>query len=186
MSELRARLPTPLRRFLWNLKYGIIGYPKSTAPNDILKYFSATLDRHASLLDLAAGRGSLLRGLRAQGWVGPFCGVELSRKAIQDAQRIGDHRSTWIVSDIEGFRSNLSWDVVTFVESVYYINPTVFPEVMHRVVGMLEPNGRVLIRLNDVEKHREYLKTILQLFPHTETIGAGLFCIPNPREGTLR
>jgi predicted TPR repeat methyltransferase len=179
MSEFRASLPAPIRRFLWNLKYGIIGYPRLVAPNDLLEYLSSHLGKSASVLDLGSGRGSLLVGLRAQGWAGPFCGVEISDKAIRDAQKLGDQRSTWIISDVEGFRSNLKWDVITFVESVYYINPRRLSEVIHRFVGMLEATGCILIRLNDVEKHRAYLDMIFQSYPHTEKIGASLFCIPN-------
>ena len=182
MGDLRSQLPVPIKKLVWNLKHGVLGYPKFVAPSDVIEYLSPRLDERASVLDLGAGRGSLLRGLRERGWTGPFCGVEISRRALRDARNFADQRSTWIVSDIEGFRSPLRWDAITFVESVYYIALPRLPEVLSRFVGMLEESGFVLIRLHELDKYREYIETTQELYPHLEKIGANLFRISNFEE----
>lgn len=158
MSDLRARMPVPIKKLVWNLKYGVFGYPKFVAPSDVIEYLSTRLDNRASVLDLGAGRGSLLRGLRDRGWTGPFCGVEVSGRAVRDARKSADRRSTWVVSCIEGFTSPLRWDVITFVESICYIALLRLPEILCRFVGMLEEGGFVLIRLHDLDKYREYIE----------------------------
>jgi len=62
------------------LKYGITGYPQTTAPADIVDYLTKHLRPEDSVLDLGCGRGSLLRGLRSKGWTGKFCGVEIDSR----------------------------------------------------------------------------------------------------------
>jgi SAM-dependent methyltransferase len=70
MTRLHATLPTVMKKYAWNLKYGLIGYPRFVAPDDIVQYTVARLRESSSVLDLGCGRGSLLRALRNKGWRG--------------------------------------------------------------------------------------------------------------------
>ena len=110
MTELRASLPSFAKKYVWNLKYGAFGYHIGPAPHDVVRYFSMQRNESGSLLDLGCGRGSLIRELRNESWMGHYCGVDISKSAIKDAWKSADHRCSWVVSDVESFHSPFKWD----------------------------------------------------------------------------
>jgi SAM-dependent methyltransferase len=177
MDRLHAALPIVAKRYIWNLKYGLLGYPQFVAPDDVICYLSARLSKDATVLDLGCGRGSLLLALRRAGWKGNYCGVDISKRSIDDARKLADQRSAWVTSDFESFRSPFHWDVIAMIESVYYVKLDELPALLKRMIGMIRPTGIFVFRVHDQEKHREYLKEILRLYPHTERVDESLFCI---------
>jgi cyclopropane fatty-acyl-phospholipid synthase-like methyltransferase len=177
MSILRAVLPNTVKRHVWDLKYGVFGYPFYVAPVDVLAYFSSWLSDQTSILDLGCGRGSLLRALRESGWKGAYCGVDISKQAIGDAQKLADQNSTWAVSDFESFRSPAKWDIITMVESIYYVPLDGLPEFLSGLMTMLSDKGRILFRLHDLEKYREYTDLIYKLYPTAEKVAENVFYI---------
>jgi predicted TPR repeat methyltransferase len=177
MNRLHAALPTVVKRHVLNAKYGLLGYPQFVAPADALQYLSTQLSETAALLELGCGRGSLLRGLRQNGWMGHYCGVDISKQAISDARKFADQRSSWIVSDFESFCSPFKWDTVAMIESMNYVRLGDLPAMLSRVMGMLKDRGILLARFHDLNKHTEYVKTIHQLYPGTEKLGSNLFRI---------
>ena len=71
MNRLHTTLPTVAKKYAWNLKYGLLGYPHFAAREDIVRYLSARLPELSSALDLGCGRGSLQRewgGLFREGY----------------------------------------------------------------------------------------------------------------------
>ena len=175
MSRLHAVLPTVAKRVVWNLKYGLLKYPTLAAPEDAVYHLCNSLPERTSVLELGCGRGSLLRGLREAGWSGNYCGVDISNRAIAEARKPVDQRSAWVVSDIESFRSPFRWDAIVMIESIYYINLRDLPAVLGRIMEMLSNRGILLIRLHDIEKHRDYIETAERLFPQMEKVAGNLF-----------
>ncbi|MGO9085597.1 MAG: class I SAM-dependent methyltransferase [Candidatus Sulfotelmatobacter sp.] len=180
MDKLRAVLPTPVKKCVWDLKYAVLGYPRFVAPEDIVRYLSARAPEFSSLLDLGCGRGSLLRALREEGWQGNYCGVDISKRAIEDARNISDQRSSWVVSDFESFNSPFHWDVIVMVESICYVKVREIEGFLSRLTGMMTDNGTLLFRLHDLEKHRIYVDAVLGLYPRTQKVSQSLFCIRHP------
>lgn len=180
MDRLHAALPTAAKKYVWNMKYGLLGYPQFVAPDDVIHYLSARSSENASVLDLGCGRGSLLRALRATGWMGNYCGVDISKRAVSDARKFADQRSAWTVSDFESFRSPFKWDTIVMVESICYVRLGELPAFLARMIGMLDREGAIVFRLHDLEKHREYVEAVLGLYPNTEKVDEKLFCIPSP------
>ncbi len=178
MSRSRAELPKLAKKYIWNVKHGLLGYAHFVAPEDVVQYLSVRLTAVSTLLDLGCGRGSLLQALRKGGWAGSYCGVDISTRPIKDAQKMLDQRSSWVVSDFESFRSSFHWDVIAMVESIYYVRLVELPTFLTQAVGMLNPEGILLFRLHDLNKHREYLETASALFPGTERVSQNLFLIP--------
>lgn len=179
MNRLHAALPIVVKKYVWNVKYGLLGYPHFVAPGDALSYLSAWLPETGSLLELGCGRGSLIRGLRQTGWMGHYCGVDISKRAIIDAGKLADQRSSWVVSDFESFRSPFRWDVVAMIESMNYVGLGELPTVLRRLMGMLGEHGMLLARFHDLNRHRAYVETVHRLYPGTEKVGSNLFCIPS-------
>ncbi len=180
MNSFRATLPTFAKKYVWEMKYGVLGYPKWIAPEDTVRYLSRSLSTNASILDLGCGRGSLLRALRDTGWVGNYCGVDISEWAISEARKIYDQCSSWAVSDFDSFRSPFKWDTITMIESIYCVKLTELPAFLERAIGMLNKRGFLLFRLHDLEKYRDYLETVCRLHPQTEKIAKNLFQLSFP------
>jgi len=177
MSRLRAVLPSVVKKFAWNLKYGVLGYPVFVAPEDVVCYFSSRLSEQRSILDLGCGRGSLLRALRESGWRGNYCGVDISKQAIRDARRFADQRSTWMVSNFESFHSPIKWDTIAMIESVCYVSLDGVPDFLAGLISMLDDKGRILIRLHDRSEFSDYIELIYKLYPTTQKVAEHLFCI---------
>jgi predicted TPR repeat methyltransferase len=175
MDRLHAALPATAKKHVWNLKYGILNYPHFVAPEDVLRYLCPRMAALTSILDLGCGRGSLLRALRTQGWLGNYCGVDISKRAVNDAWKIGDQRSSWVVSDFESFRSPFSWDAITMVESLCYIKHNQLSAFLQDKIGMLKEQGFFLFRLHDLTKYPEYIDTVCRTYPQTERVGEHLF-----------
>jgi cyclopropane fatty-acyl-phospholipid synthase-like methyltransferase len=185
MSDLRQSLPLPVKKIVWDLKYRLMGYPRYAATADALEFLNKHLSSRASLLELGAGRGSLLHGLREKGWTGPYCGVDISRKAITDARKKGDQRSAWIVSDIERFSSPLKWDAIALIESIYYVKFDALSNVLDRLLDGLEDHGFVLLRMHDPQKFERYIRAIGNWYPQTEKVGDVLWSISKQAAATV-
>jgi cyclopropane fatty-acyl-phospholipid synthase-like methyltransferase len=177
MMKLHATVPKALKRVAWNLKYGILKYPQLSAPEDTLRYLRGRLCQSSSVLELGCGRGSLLRGLRNKGWNGHYCGVDISKRALEDAQKVTDQRSSWVVSDMESFGSPFQWDAIVMVESVYYIHMRELPTFLNRLHGLLSRSGFMLVRIHDFEEHADYVDLMCSLFPHTKRVDQTLLCL---------
>jgi predicted TPR repeat methyltransferase len=98
--------------------------------------------------------------------------------AIRDARKFADQRSSWVVSDIESFRSTLKWDVITMVESIYYVKLGELSLFLSRIIGILNPQGILVFRVHDLERHHDYIVALSDAYPHMEKISEHLFCIP--------
>ena len=63
------------------------------------------------------------------------------------------------------------------VESIYYVKRGELPAFLDRMTEMLDQGGIFVFRLHELEKHREYIETVVRLYPHTQRIGEYLFGI---------
>jgi cyclopropane fatty-acyl-phospholipid synthase-like methyltransferase len=93
--------------------------------------------------------------------------------------------SSWIVSDIESFDSDLKWDVIAMIESVYYVKTERVAEVLNRALRMLNAGGYLLVRIHDFSKHHQYLDAIRSLGAPVEHAGPFLLISP-PQEAPLQ
>src|SRR5262245_12007419 len=118
---LRAALPVAAKRAAWNIKYGLLKYQHFSAPINTIQYVSSHVNDDSCILELGCGCGSLLPALRKAGCKSHYCGVDISRYAIEYARGYGDHRSAWIISDIEAFGSPFQWNAILLIESIYYL-----------------------------------------------------------------
>lgn len=69
------------------------------------------------------------------------------------------------------------WDVIAMLESIYYVRLSDLPRTLNRWLEMLNPDGIVVFRLHDSDKHQQYLKAVLRMCPHTKKVERNLFCI---------
>jgi predicted TPR repeat methyltransferase len=175
VTHLRSGLPVIVKRMTWEVKYGLLGYSFPAAPRDVIEHLISTLSPRGNVLELGCGSGTLLHGLRQAGYAGHYCGVDISQSAIGKASQRGDQKSSWIVSDIESFRSPFLWDAIVMVESIYYLQLTALSSVLRRISSMRTPDGSLVVRVHDAEKHREYINELYRVLPTTRKIGDRLF-----------
>lgn len=180
IERLRAALPLPAKRLAWELKYRFFRYPMWTSPDDVVAHILAESPNCGCILELGCGRGSLVTGLRAAGWGGRYCGVDISDRAISEARAAHDDRCSWVCSDIESFTSSEKWDVILMVESVYYLKCTTLPFILRRICKMLDDSAVLIIRIHDPAKHSPHVEAILSLKCVVDRIGNHLFCIRPP------
>lgn len=179
MNTLRSVLPVAVKKVMWDLKYGALGYSMSLAPADAVAELLRNLHDATSILELGCGTGSLLTALRNAGWEGHYCGVDISPRAIKSAQKRSDQKSSWVVSDIETFRSPFRWDAVVLIESIYYINMRELPGVLGRIMASLQEYGILLVRLHDTHRHHEYVAEVQRILPTVEKRSDKVFCVQN-------
>jgi 2-polyprenyl-3-methyl-5-hydroxy-6-metoxy-1,4-benzoquinol methylase len=142
-----------LNSLAWDLRYWILGRHFGV-PADVLNNLGAP----ASLLDVGCGRGHLLQTLRARGWCGAYEGFDISRYAIIQARKIGDAHALFAVDTIEEFDSHgQKWDTIVMAESIYYIMLDDLRQQMFRYRDMLNPEGRLLVRIHDFSKFNGYV-----------------------------
>jgi predicted TPR repeat methyltransferase len=183
MIKLRADLPISFKRFVWNMKYGPLQRSRPVAPRDVITHLNTFLSDRSYVLELGCGRASVLCGLRETGYMGHYCGVDISESAIAKARRFADQRSSWVTSDIESFRSPFEWDAIAMIESIYYIKLSNLEAVLRRICSMLTKNGVLMVRIHDLEKHRAYIDALYASFPLISKSGDKLFSVFNPLQG---
>lgn len=175
-AVLRADLPSFAKKLAWEVKYRVLGYNQVGAAQDVVDWISERTPPIANLIELGCGRASLLRGLRATGWAGYYCGVDISKKAIKDAAKLNDQRSSFVASDFESFRSPFKWEVIAMVESVYYVKLAAIPQFVAKLQDMLCDSGVLLVRIHDTSKHRAYLDALEQQMTMIGEGAANVFC----------
>jgi trans-aconitate methyltransferase len=170
-------LPLPLKRLVWEFKYEFGRYPHWNCADDVMQHLKACLPRTGNLLDLGCGSPSLLHSLRQCGWLGHYCGVDISSIVLRAGRELGDRNTRWVASAIETFDPAPAWDAIAFIESLYYVNVHKVPALLRRLAAKLNPAGFLLIRLHSPKKYAAYVQMIRDV-PGAKQVGEKLFCIP--------
>jgi SAM-dependent methyltransferase len=127
--HIRALAPAFIKKWIWDRRPKNEGRPEF-CPVDFRKLLGSRLGPHDTLLDFGCGTGSLLLALRKDGWKGHYIGVDVSSKSIALARKIGDENAEWFSGLIEDFPTLPEVTVVSFVESLYYVNDV--PRLLRR------------------------------------------------------
>lgn len=102
-----------------------------------------------SILDAGCGLGNSRRGFREAGYDGDYFGFDCSVYAIEQAKRYGDCNARFEVSTMQTFDpQGETFDLILFHETIYYMHIGEVRDQLKRYQTMLNPNGRILIRLH--------------------------------------
>jgi cyclopropane fatty-acyl-phospholipid synthase-like methyltransferase len=158
MSKLRSLAPSVVKKIFWNWKHKTTLIDPALCPRGLVDYL-CKLEHNSRLLDLGCGAGNLRAALRLRGWGGHFAGVDVSRKVIEDAAvNAQDINSEWHTEAIESFPTfNEPFDTICFCESIYYVKIGSIPYLLDRCLQSLSPGGRIVVRICDADRHREYV-----------------------------
>ena len=87
-------------------------------------------------------------------------GLDISDRAIGAAKLLSDDRAKWIVGDIETFNTEECWDVICFIESIYYVPIPKLAGVLHRLSEQLSPGGCIIIRVWNSARHSHHIREL--------------------------
>lgn len=155
MQAIRSRAPTWVKRLVWNRKHESRQIDPHAAP--LVDFLTARISPRASLLDLGCGQGNLLAGLRLSGWKGEYTGVDISPKAISVARTANDPNAEWVVSPIERFAIQKTYDIICLIESIYYVE---LKSLRPLLVGCREHCETLYVRIWDSETHATYIREL--------------------------
>jgi SAM-dependent methyltransferase len=155
MESCRSLAPAWVKRLVWDRKHAQARTNASGSP--LVGFLAPRIPKEASLLDLGCAAGHLLAGLRKNGWTGHYTGVDISPKAISVARGMNDPRAEWFVSPIETFMIDRDFDVICFVESLYYVRI----ERVQQVLARCRTHGKAIyVRIHDVTTHAPFIKEL--------------------------
>lgn len=155
MERGRSLAPAWVKRFVWDRKHANVQTNAWGSP--LVEFLAPRIPQNASLLDLGCAGGNLLAGLRRQGWRGHYTGVDISARAISVARKMDDAKAEWFVSPIEDFAIGRQFDLVCFVESLYYVR-------LHRVREVLQRcrdhSKTIYVRIWNVKEHAPFIEQL--------------------------
>ena len=170
--------PAWLKRAIWNFKYRS-AVPNGRSPASAVRYITTHFGPTTRLLDVGCGPGTFLRELREAGWTGRYTGLDISDRAVRTAKLLCDGSADWIVGNIEAFKTEECWDVICFIEAVYYIPTSKLAVVLRRLSEHLSDEGCVIIRVWNWARHRDHIRELYHCCTGFETGGASdtIVCI---------
>jgi len=122
----------------------IIGYIKY--------YFSNPI-----ILDVGCGTGILFSRFDSNTYA-KYVGVDISRQAINQFDKIKNNKTTLLQLDLESFRSNEKFDVIIFCESLYYSNNP--QKILNKYAKYLSKKGKIIISIFEEDKTVKFWKYI--------------------------
>jgi SAM-dependent methyltransferase len=155
MESVRSRAPIWVKRLVWDRKH--TGAQTNPSGSPLVDFLAPRIPQAASLLDLGCATGNLLAGLRRNGWNGHYTGVDISPRAISVARKINDARAEWLVSPIEDFAIDREFDLICFVESLYYVRLERVQEVLRRC---REHGKAVYVRIWNGKEHAPFIRQL--------------------------
>ena len=122
----------------------IIGYIKY--------YFSNPI-----ILDVGCGTGILFSRFDSNTYA-KYVGIDISRQAINQFDKIKNNKTTLLQSDLESFRSNEKFDVIIFCESLSYSNNP--QKILNKYAKYLSKKGKIIISIFEEDKTVKFWKYI--------------------------
>jgi SAM-dependent methyltransferase len=155
MESLRSSAPSFVKKVVWDFKHRKSQNNPNASP--ILDFLASRIGAGESLLDFGCGTGNLLTGLRRKSWIGEYTGVDISPKAIAVAQELADRKSQWRICPAEHFSFDRNYDIICFVESIYYVRRERIQDLLLRCRAHCR---RIYIRIWDLVRHDDFVTEI--------------------------
>jgi len=116
-----------------------------------------------NLLILGCGQCSVLEGLRHANFASAL-GVDLSSEAIRVAGAFASDKISFLVADMLTFEPTLTFDVVLFSESLYYVPSHSLEGFLRRLSKNLNPDGVFIVTLAQARRYQSMLRKLRSTF----------------------
>ncbi|MBF9130134.1 class I SAM-dependent methyltransferase [Plantactinospora sp. S1510] len=162
MAPLR-KLVRPNRRMnaaLWNAQYalGLWRFLDGMSDGGMPLSLIARWAPDPTILDLGCGTSANLP--LAPGRYRRYHGVDISRRAIDQARAIGRPDTSFEVADIRTFDTPDRFDAILLREVIYYLSESESATLLRRLPGMLTARGRILVQVYDTAQAGELLRLV--------------------------
>lgn len=145
--------------------------------------FFALVEKYCNkgkILDLGCGTGTMAAFLNPDGY-DRYTGIDISDIAIQAAAMASNSdpvrasKNSFLLGDIKDYIPDTKYDLIVFVESLYYINTLNATRILKRYLGYLTDQGAIVVRVHSHKKFLNLLNRIRQNFKvleeHTSRTG---------------
>jgi len=153
------------------LKKGVLGrlirlvHPED---GDMSSMSRLNLTRKKRIVDVGCGTGILFSRLDSNTYT-KYVGIDISRQAINQFDKIKNDKTKLLQSDLESFRSNEKFDIIIFCESLSYSkNPQ---KILNKYAKYLSKKGKIIISIFEEDrtvKFWEYIPRNFQLIDATK------------------
>jgi 2-polyprenyl-3-methyl-5-hydroxy-6-metoxy-1,4-benzoquinol methylase len=150
ISELVRGRFLPYRKRDWDAEYGNGSWNRLENGCELVRY-SAVIGyythywRGGTVLDVGCGLGVLQRRLRFAGY-SHYVGIDLSERAIAQAQMLADDASTeFRCANAEVYTPQMAFDVIIFNEVLYYFVKPI--NIVQRLMSAVKPGGGCIVSM---------------------------------------
>ncbi len=150
LTGILRRLGPYGRRLAWDLEFRKGAY-FSGKRSPILVQIIGKYCEGKDVVELACGDGSLAKELAKVNFRS-YHGFDISKAAVNIAQRMEDNRYRFAVADMESWSPNLYLDVLIIEEAIYYLDHAAQRALIHRVATRIRNSGCVIIAFHSVKK----------------------------------
>lgn len=166
---IKRYFPSGIKKAVWNqeFKEGKWKYLDQTTGSGNRDIAYTLIEKYANggkILDLGCGTGKLAGNLDPAKYE-RYMGVDISDVAIHHARQeaaLGERgfKTSFTASDIKDYFPKSSYNAITFVESLYYIDKRSICTVLNRYANFLTENGVIIVR---VYKRAKYIKLLEEI-----------------------
>lgn len=174
-----------IKRTIWNKEFedGKWKYLSRAGGDGDGDPFFALVKKYCNkgkILDLGCGAGTMAAFLNPDGY-DRYTGLDISDIAIQAATMASNSdpvrasKNSFLLGDMESYIPDTKYDLIVFVESLYYINTFNAIRILKRYLGYLTDQGAIVVRVHNRTKYVNLLNRIRQNFKvleeHTSRTG---------------
>ena len=171
-----TRMSPALNVVAWEFRHRYRRAVNIPFPQDV----QDNLGTPSSILDVGCGIGNAHKALRQLGCEANYFGFDCSRYAIEEAKRDFDPNAYFEVNTFECFepRDGRTFDLILMQEMIYHVRLAIVHKQLQRYQVMLNPGGRILIRIYHRRYEREdYGPAVLNC--GAVVLSEDLYCISN-------
>ncbi|MFB6453968.1 class I SAM-dependent methyltransferase [Chitinophaga sp. Hz27] len=157
---------------IWDQQYSqgswdVLKSEKENARQETARQLIYKYAFNGTLLEVGCGEGLLQQHLNPDAYTF-FTGVDFSAIAINRAAALNDHKTSYIVADMEVYTPPHLIDLILFNESIYYAkNPL---DLLRRYMPFLRDNGVMMTSIFSTGNNLKIIKQIHESFDIVDEI----------------
>jgi len=147
VNVLKRRFPR-LNRAIWDAMYRLGMWKHLDTSLSTGSEILQLVDVYAPnprILDLGCGTSANLP--LTPGRYRHYHGVDLSTTAIRQAEGLGRPDASFEVADIATYSTSQRYDAILLREVLYYFPPEEAAQLLRRLAGFLDPEGKIFIQM---------------------------------------
>ena len=148
----------------WNYQYAKgqwegLKDPIEFERQEVCKLFFEKYKSGGSVVEIGCGEGMFVEFILQQQGYSDYCGVDVSDLAIQNAQKLADNKTKFIIADMDNLDLGKRYDVILYNESINY-SKNIERVLKNNIQNLLNPNGIFIISVHNYKHSDEHWSDI--------------------------